>query len=129
MSKSFPEGCIFLTDEPEQVYNKIMRANTDSISGLTYDKINRKNIANLIDIMAVLRKMDVESISAEYENCGHQMFKELLSKYISEYFTYFRENYKSINDEKVIQILKKGTSAASEIASINLGSFLSCIYK
>lgn len=129
MSKSEPEGCIFLTDEPDQVNNKIMRASTDGIYGLSYDEINRKNIANLIDILAALRKIDVESISTEHKNCGHQMFKELLSKSISEYFNNFRERYKSINDENVIEILQNGTSAASEIASQNLDRFLSCIYK
>lgn len=129
MSKSEPEGCIFLTDEPEQINNKIMRASTDSVFGLTYDKLNRKNIANLIDILAVLREIDAESIVSEYKNCGHQMFKELLSKSVSEYFRSFRERYKNISDEKTVQILKSGTFTASEIAAHNLDNFLACIYK
>ena len=129
MSKSEPDGCIFLTDEPEQLKRKIVRAKTDSIYGLTYDRINRKNLSNLIDILAVLRKIDAEAVSFEYKDCGHKMFKEILSKDISEYFSNFRESYKNISEEKVVQVLKEGTSSASEIAAYNLDRFLSCIYK
>ena len=129
MSKSEPGGCIFLTDEPELLHKKIIRTRTDSIYGLTYDKINRKNLANLIDIMAAIRQTDPYALSLEYMNCGHETFKELLSKHISEFFSGFREKYTNISEEKTVQILKMGTSLASEIASHNLDNFLSCIYK
>ena len=129
MSKSEPEGCIFLTDEPDQIKKKIMRASTDSTYGLTYDKMNRKHLANLIDLMALFINVDVETVSLEYKNCGHQLFKESLSKIVADYFSEFRDNYKSLNDERVIKILKDGTASASELASNNLDRFLSSIYK
>ena len=129
MSKSDPDGCIFLIDEPEQLNKKIMRASTDTIYGLTYDKINRKNLANLIDILSLVLKADPVTVSIEYQKYGHQLFKEILCKNVSEYFSNFREKYKNISDEKVVQVLHEGTTAASEIASGNLDSFLSGVYK
>lgn len=129
MSKSEPNGCLFLTDEPEQTIRKIMRASTDCIYGLTYDKINRKNLANLIDIMALLLNVNADAVCNEFKDVGHHHFKETLCQEFSNYFAKLRENYKSMTDEKVINVLNEGTTSASELASNNLDKFLTSIYK
>lgn len=129
MSKSQPEGCLFLTDDHDQLKNKIMKAKTDSTYGITYDKINRKNLANLIEILAIKRGAESETISEEFKDCGHQEFKEIVSKEIADHFCKFRDNYKNISEERVREVLKDGTIAASKIASFNLEKFLSCVNK
>ncbi|MFF0744083.1 tryptophan--tRNA ligase [Streptomyces sp. NPDC004111] len=45
-------GVVFLLDEPEVVRKKVMRAVTDSGSGVEYDPVGRPGVANLLEILA-----------------------------------------------------------------------------
>ncbi|MFD3518833.1 tryptophan--tRNA ligase [Streptomyces sp. NPDC058657] len=45
-------GVVFLLDEPEVVRKKVMRAVTDSGSGVEYDREGRPGVANLLEILA-----------------------------------------------------------------------------
>lgn len=131
MSKSEPEGCLFLTDDYETIYRKIMKAKTDSLSGISYDKVNRRALSNLIEIRSSLKSYDFPFpfSSTSTSTKGHQEFKEELAAEIEKHFRDFRENYVNISDEKCDEILFDGAKNVSKLAAKTLNEFLNSINK
>ena len=60
MSKSDPSklACINLIDDPEMIRAKIRKAKTDSVGRITYDPIERPEVANLLRIYSALEGID-----------------------------------------------------------------------
>ena len=56
MSKSdkSPKSCINMIDEPEIIRIKLRKAKTDSLGKITYDPVERPELANLLRIFAAL---------------------------------------------------------------------------
>ena len=69
MSKSIPDGCIFLMDTPDVINRKFKRAVTDSDTEncIRYDKENKPGVANLMNIYSTLTGQTFEQIEAEFE--------------------------------------------------------------
>ena len=61
MSKSddSEQSCLYLTDSVDEIKQKIKRAKTDSIPTLSYDKENRPDITNLLNIYSALSENSV----------------------------------------------------------------------
>lgn len=129
MSKSEPDGCIFLTDEPEELEAKILKAKTDGVTGISYDTTNRKSLANLLNTLALLRNTDAELLAKELCNNSHLQLKNILIKELSDYFTNFKIKYRTVNKNDAEEVLDLGTKAASEIASLKLQEFISVFNK
>ena len=129
MSKSEPEGCLFLTDETEEMEKKIMKAKTDGIKGINYDLDNRKCLANLIHILASVRNTDGRALAKELSDLDHLQFKMKLVKELTEYFVNYKIRYERIQETEVEEVLDVGTRAASKIASSKLQEFISVFNK
>lgn len=129
MSKSEPDGCLFLTDSPDVVFKKLSKAKTDQFFGISYDLVERKPLSNLIDILCLIRNANVSELSEEFNKCGHQQFKEILAKAYSEYFSNLRDKYNSITETYVKEVLQDGTLSASKLSSEKLFQFLATINK
>ena len=127
MSKSEPDGCLFLADDSETIYRKIMGAKTDSISGINYDKNDRKALANLIEIRASLQSSPHFDFFSSSQ--GHREFKEELAGEIEKYFSEFRGRCGNISDAEVDEILFEGTKNVSKLAADTLNEFLIAINK
>ena len=56
MSKSIPEGCVFLMEKPEDIQRKFKRAITDSDTEncVRYDPVNKPGVANLMNIYSAV---------------------------------------------------------------------------
>ena len=82
MSKSYPKGCLFLTDSPEEITNKIKKAKTDSFPmpmvGESYD--HRPEIKNLINIYYCFTEIKTEEIIKKFQGQNLSKFKEELIK-------------------------------------------------
>lgn len=129
MSKSEPDGCLFLTDEKEELQKKILKAKTDGIIGISYEATKRKYLANLINILALMKNRDAADLAQELCHLDHFSFKMYLSKEIDEYFMKFKIKYRSIHQEQIKEALDVGTREASKIASLKLQEFLSIVNK
>ena len=64
MSKSIPEGCVYLMDSPEDIMRKFKRAITDSDTErcVRYDRAAKPGVATLIDIYAAITGRTYEQI-------------------------------------------------------------------
>lgn len=119
MSKSEPEGCLFLDDEPETVEAKIMSAVTDSGSGIIFDPANKPGIANLLAIYSNITGEPVAELEKKFAGKNYAQFKKSLAKALVKYFTPFRRKKMKLlaHPEKLVKIAARGGKAANKIAN------------
>ena len=81
MSKSDKsvKSCIFLTDDSESIRLKIRKAKTDSHGQISYDPIERPELANLLRIYAAIEGQDVNRVPELFVDDNMFQFKEKLS--------------------------------------------------
>jgi tryptophanyl-tRNA synthetase len=122
MSKSQPEGCLFLDDSPEDISMKIARAVTDSGSEIVYDPENKPGLANLLEIYAALDGREPDAIAKEFEGKQYSELKHSLTETISNYFAPFREKKKALlaKPKTLIKILNDGSKKADEVAGAKM---------
>ncbi|HEX4104104.1 MAG TPA: tryptophan--tRNA ligase [Candidatus Paceibacterota bacterium] len=118
MSKSQPEGCLFLDDEPDAIRAKIARAVTDSGSEVTYDPKKKPGLSNLMDIAAGLRGEGVEAVEKKFEGKSYAEFKKALGELVSAHFAEFRKKKKEllVKPDSLIKILNEGSAEARKVA-------------
>jgi len=90
MSKSQPDGCLFLDDSPQEIEKKIKSAVTDSGNEVKYSQENKAGISNLMDIYSALSEMPVSAIEEKYKGKGYGDFKKDLIKIVSDSLKPFR---------------------------------------
>ena len=114
MSKSDDSGAgvIFLSDSPEEATKKIMRATTDSLAKVRYDKENQPGIANLIDILALLRSTQPGEVAAQYEGMEkYGEFKAIAADEMAKFLTNFQQNLSNVDDRAVLAKLESSEAA------------------
>jgi tryptophanyl-tRNA synthetase len=123
MSKSQPEGCLFLDDSPEEISAKIARAVTDSGSEISYDPAKKPGLANLLEIYAALNGSDPKAVAKEFSGQQYSALKKQLATIVAEYFAEFREKKKAFlaKPAGLVKVLTAGSEQASKIAEKKMG--------
>ena len=123
MSKSDPSDLsrINLTDEKDEISNKIKRAKTDPMT-MPHDihtLSERPEAENLLGIYSSLKNQKLENSVNEFNGKQFSEFKEKLSEVLIEKIEPIsKEIKKLLNDEKYLdEILLKGSEKADKIAS------------
>lgn len=122
MSKSAldPRSRILLTDNTSEVQQKIKRAVTDSINGITYDPNSRPGVSNLIEIYAHMQgREDFEHVANEFEGLTMKVFKERVAECVNENLEGVRKGYMQISGEGdgfLEKIMREGSHKAAESA-------------
>ena len=123
MSKSDPSDLsrINLTDEKDEISNKIKKAKTDPMPmpSSTKELTNRPEAENLLGIYSSLSNQNLENSINEFNGKQFSEFKEKLSEIlIDKIEPISKEIKKLLNDEKYLdEILLKGSQKADKIAS------------
>ena len=123
MSKSDPSDLsrINLTDEKEEISNKIKKAKTDPMPMPSSIKelIERPEAENLLGIYSSLSNQNLENSVKEFNGKQFSEFKEKLSEILIEKIEPIsKEIKKLLNDEMYLdEILLKGSEKADKIAS------------
>ena len=123
MSKSDPSDLsrINLTDEKDEIYNKIKRAKTDTkpMPMDIKDLFERPEAENLLGIYSSLRNQKLENSINDFNGKQFSEFKEKLSEALIEKIDPISNEVKKLlNDVKYIdEILLKGSEKADKIAS------------
>ena len=123
MSKSDPSDLsrINLTDDKDQIVNKIKKAKTDPLPlpGEIKNLDKRPEAENLLGIYSSLRNQSLEKSLSEFKKKNFSEFKEKLSETLIETIEPIsKEIKKLLNDEKYIDaILLEGSDKADKIAS------------
>lgn len=118
MSKSASSeySYIALSDTPDVIRKKIMKAVTDSESTITYSD-DRAAVKNLLTIYSLLSDKTIEEIVALYEGKGFGDFKRDLAEIVVAFIEPLQQRMQAFSDEDVRTILLQGAQKADEIAS------------
>ena len=123
MSKSDPSDLsrINLTDDKDQILNKIKKAKTDPLPlpGEIKNLAERPEAENLLGIYSSLKNQNLENSISEFNGKNFSEFKEKLSEVLTETIEPIsKEIKKLLNDEKYLDtILLEGSVKADIIAS------------
>ena len=118
MSKSQPDGCLFLDDSEKEIEEKIKRAETDSGSEIKYNSSTKPGISNLLLIYGALSEIPILTLEEKYLGKGYGQFKSDLSKIVADSLKPFRELKTS--NLKLKNLLAAGSKKAQKIASAKM---------
>ena len=100
MSKSDPDGCIYLMDKPEDIMRKFKRAVTDSETAVKFDKDNKPGISNLLTIYCTATGKTLEEAEAEFAGQGYGVFKPAVGEAVVELQRPIREEAQRLLADK-----------------------------
>lgn len=122
MSKSLPAGCLFLTDRPKAMREKIMRAETDSYTEIGYDPVRRAAISNLVMIYAELSGVPTSTVVKMFKGKGYAEFKKELAELVIKTFKPFQERRAKLfkNRTQVMRVLEDGARTARPVAQATM---------
>jgi tryptophanyl-tRNA synthetase len=75
MSKSLPNGAVFLLDDPKVITKRIKSAVTDSDTEIRFDPAAKPGVSNLVTILAVFTGRDVDTVVKDYDGKGYGALK------------------------------------------------------
>ena len=124
MSKSIPEGCVFLMEKPEDIQRKFKRAITDSDTEncVRFDPENKPGVANLMSIYSAVTGKTFEEIEAEFAGCGYGKFKPVVGDAVIEHLRPIREETTRLLKDKAYleSVYRDGAQKASYVAEKTL---------
>lgn len=118
MSKSQPEGCLFLDDSPDEIKRKITKATTDSGCEIKYNPVEKPGISNLLNIYSALSETPVKKLEKKFAGKNYSFLKKSLAEVIIGYFTDFRKKKKSLlaQLDYLKEVLSRGNKKANSVA-------------
>ena len=102
MSKSDPQGCVFLMDKPEDIARKFKRAVTDSDTEncVRYAPDEKPGVANLMNIYSSVTGKSFDEIEREFDGKGYGVFKPTVGDAVIEALRPIREEAERIIADK-----------------------------
>ncbi|XP_063705644.1 tryptophan--tRNA ligase, mitochondrial isoform X2 [Culicoides brevitarsis] len=121
-SDSDPKSCIYLTDSPKEILNKIKKAVTDCTSEVAFDPINRSGVANLITIHSLASNLSPEEICESAKEIDTGKYKPKVAEALIEHLNPIREKIEDYlkHPEYLEQVLSEGGERASNFAEETL---------
>jgi tryptophanyl-tRNA synthetase len=115
------QGTVYVLDEPAAIEKKFRSAVTDSGQGIVRGE-GKEGIANLIEILSVIRGLEPSGVEEEFASAGYGDFKSAVAEATSEFLAPVRERYSEIRpDETALdEVLSAGAERAAEMASVVL---------
>lgn len=124
MSKSIPEGCVFLMDKPEDILRKFKRAITDSDTErcVRFDRENKPGVSNLMSIYSAVTGKSFEAIEAEFDGKGYGAFKPVVGEAVVEMLRPIQEETRRLLSDKAYleSVYRAGAEKASYVAEKTL---------
>ena len=124
MSKSIPEGCVFLMEKPEDIMRKFKRAITDSDTErcVRFDREAKPGVSNLMQIYSAVTGKSFETIEAEFDGKGYGAFKPAVGEAVVELLRPIREETERLLADKgyLESVYRAGAEKASYVAEKTL---------
>ena len=129
MSKSIPEGCVFLMEKPEDIMRKFKRAVTDSDTDhcVRYSPAEKPGVSNLMQIYSAVTGKSYETIEHEFDGQGYGKFKPAVGEAVVECLRPIREETERLLADKAYleSVYRAGAERAGRVA----GRTLAKVYK
>lgn len=129
MSKSMPEGCVFLMEKPEDILRKFKRAVTDSDTEhcIRFAPKEKPGVANLMTIYSSVTGKGFDEIESEFDGKGYGAFKPAVGEAVVELLRPIQdETRRLLSDKSYLEsVYRSGAEKASYVA----GKTLRKVYK
>ncbi|MBQ5536152.1 MAG: tryptophan--tRNA ligase [Oscillospiraceae bacterium] len=124
MSKSMPEGCVFVMEKPEDIARKFKRAVTDSDTErcVRYDPEHKPGVSNLMTIYSAVTGKSYDEIEEEFSGKGYGAFKPAVGEAVIETLRPIREEAGRVMKDKAYleSVYRSGAEKASYVAERTL---------
>lgn len=122
MSKSDPDGCVYLMDKPEIILSKFKRAVTDCDAEVRFDKENKPGISNLLSIYCTASGMTIEQAEQNFAGVGYGQFKKDVGEAVVALLRPVQEEANRLMADKAYleKIYTEGAEKASYLANKTL---------
>jgi tryptophanyl-tRNA synthetase len=120
MSKSDASGrgVIFLGDDPEVAYKKVMSAATDSFGEIRFDMKQRPGISNLLQILAYLTHRELADVVEEYGGqTQYGLLKKAVAESVKAFLIEFQARLATVDEAAVIDKLERSEAAMNQQAN------------
>jgi tryptophanyl-tRNA synthetase len=113
---------INLTDDADLIAQKIRKAKTDAIPEIYYNKEERPEISNLLNIYSILSGINIKEVEARFVGKGTAQFKEELTQVLVQEIAPIANEMVRIKKDPgyVEKVLQEGAEQARAIAQKNL---------
>ena len=118
MSKSDPEGCVFLLDRPEDIRRKLKRAVTDSEATIRYDPENKPGVSNLLTLYCAAAGKSMEEAETDFAGQGYGTLKSAVTDAVAELLRPIREETERLLADKAYLegVYREGAQRAQQQA-------------
>ena len=120
MSKSDPNGCVFLMEKPEDIARTFKRAipDSDTENCVRFDPENKPGVSNLMNIYSAVTGKSFDEIEREFEGQGYGVFKPAVGDAVIETLRPIREEATRLLNDKayLCSVYTEGAQKASVIA-------------
>ena len=124
MSKSMPEGCVFLMEKPEDILRKFKRAVTDSDTErcVRYTPAEKPGVANLMTIYSAITGRGFDEIEREFDGKGYGALKSAVGEAVVELLRPIQEETRRILADKAYMesVYRAGAEKAGYVAEKTL---------
>ena len=122
MSKSDPDGCVFLMDKPEDIMRKFKRAVTDCETAVRFDPAAKPGISNLLTVYCTSTGKTMEEAEQEFAGQGYGVFKPAVGEAVVELLRPIREETERLLKDKAYleSVYKEGAKRAQYLANKTL---------
>ena len=122
MSKSDPDGCVYMMDKPEEIMRKFKRAVTDSETAVRYDKENKPGISNLLTIYSAATGKTIAQAEEEFAGQGYGIFKPAVGEAVVELMRPIREEAERLIADKAYleSVYRDGAQRAQRLGQKTL---------
>jgi tryptophanyl-tRNA synthetase len=123
MSKSDDtgKGVIFLGDDPEVAYKKIMSATTDSVGSINLDLENQPGITNLLQILSLLTGKEITSVAEEWQGkTSYGEFKTAVAEATKQFLEQLQTSLSAVDDSLIKNKLESSEETMKNVANQTL---------
>lgn len=124
MSKTSPNGCVFLLDPPKQIAKRIKSAVTDSETQVRFDTAAKPGVSNLMTILSVFTGESVGAIEKRYEGQMYGPFKGEVAEAVVEFATAYQARTSELLEDpaELARLMASGASRARDAAAPTLAA-------
>ncbi len=115
-----PQSYISLFDPPDLIYQKILKAVTDSGKEIRFSPLKKPGISNLLLIYALISGKEIKKVEEDFEGKSYLELKKSLAELLIDELEPFRLALKEHSESEIIKVLKEGAEKAKEVAQENL---------
>jgi tryptophanyl-tRNA synthetase len=118
MSKSDPNSCLFVFDDPKIIKKKIMSAVTDTGKIIKHDVRKKPGISNLLTIYSLFSGKTIQELEKQFEKKGYADFKKSLAEIVVNSLEPFRRKKTEFEAREIYveEMLLGGAKRAQIIA-------------